>query len=297
MTEQQQIIMYEQLFHKLGRLVTEVKVHEQRKEFKQATVKTKQLKILVTNYFELSKTAHLTIDGVIDRGLDFLRGYLLHSKADKLKTSECFNKFDQAVQDAALELSEDLDYLNHNIAVIAVKYGFLVAIINSNATVGNKTKWNSFFKSFLKDYGKLDDAKLAKTIRATNPLASYLVNFFIPGMLRELYVVKIFDVVNKLIETLAIISKCYPDEMFQDFEKEYRPLLKQVRLISTLKQQEKESELKIVLEKLNKCFVQDYGATPEHVEVFGQSLEIHEELFELEVISYLLERSKASLDT
>ena len=186
MNEQYLIDNVEKIFVKLSKFVDEIEFHKLHNEFKHVKSKTEKLERLIEKYLEPSESELSGFGYAVILGAEAINDFILELMATRLKQTYFFYNIDETVYNVAHYLTQIPLYLNQDVAINAVKFGYVIAIQKS--TFNRATEmWSNSFKNYLENHCQFDHTKVVEILSATEPLASKLVNSYVPGLVGSLY--------------------------------------------------------------------------------------------------------------
>ena len=186
MNEQYLLNIVEKIFVKLSNLVNEIEFHKLNNEFKHVKSKTEKLERLIEKYLEPSESELSGFGYAVILGTEAINDFILELMATRLKKTDFFDNVDKNVLIVAHFLAQIPLELNFDVAINAVKFGYVIAIQKS--TFNRATEmWSNSFKNYLENHCQFDHTKVVEILSATEPLASKLVNSYVPGLVGSLY--------------------------------------------------------------------------------------------------------------
>ena len=298
MTEQNLLIKVRKIYFELSKLWEEIKSHEAKNESKLAETKVRRLERLIVVHLEPSEE-ELTEFGfaINEDGADAVNIYILSLLATRLVNTKFFNKIEEAIQCDAHYLTQKPLQLNLEIAVTAVKIGYAKAILEKVSNQEEIEYWNNIFEKYLKLLCQFDRLKAEEIISASVPLASKIVNAFVPGIVGVLYYFKLCEDFTVLREISFDRSNIDLVKAYQGYDESFKPFIKYMRSISIWSKTNDITKLEQLKREFIKCLVQDYGASSREIIEIKQALEQKVHLFELRCLVFLSSRHGNSVAT
>ena len=193
MTEQNLLIKVRKIYFELSNLWEEIKSHEEQKELTQVETKVRKLERLIIVHLEPSEEELSEFGFAIEDGADAVNIYILSLLATRLVNTKFFEKIEETIQCDAHYLTQKPLQLNLDIAVHAVKIGYAKAILVKVSNQEEIEYWNNIFEKYLVMVCQFDRLKAEEIISASAPLASKIVNAFVPGIVGVLYYFKLCE--------------------------------------------------------------------------------------------------------
>ena len=296
-TERNLLIKVTKIYFELSKLWEEITRHKLKNESKLAETKVRRLEGLIVKYLKPSEEEISDFGFAIDEDSEAVNIYILSLLATRLVNTKFFNKIEEAIQCDAHYLTQKPLQLNLEIAVYAVKIGYAKAILEKVSNQEEIEYWNNIFEKYLVKLCQFDRLKAEEIISASAPLASKIVNAFVPGIVGVLYYFKLcedFAVLREISfdrRNIDLVKAC------QGYDESFRPLIKYFRSISIWSKTNDITKLEQLKREFIKCLVQDYGASSREIIEIKQALEQKVHLFELRCLVFLSSRHGNSVAT
>ncbi len=296
-TEKNLLIKVRKIYFELSNLWEEIKSHEAKNESKLAETKVRRLERLIVVHLEPSEEELSEFGFAIEDGADGVNIYILSLLATRLVNTKFFNRVEEAIQCDAHYLTQKPLQLNLEIAVYAVKFGYAKAILEKVSNQEEIEYWNNIFEKYLVRFCQFDRLKVEEVKSASAPLASKIVNAFVPGIVGVLYYFKLcedFTVLREISFDRSVIDLV---KACQGYDESFRPLIKYFRAISIWSKTNDITKLEQLKREFIKCLVQDYGASSREIIEIKQALEQKVHIFELRCLVFLSSRHGNSVAT
>ena len=241
------------ILKKLNALADEIECCHQNLKFEQARIKAEKLKQLFVQYFNLNEL-HLEFffESAFDESEDCesaeaIRRFIFSVLVAGLSESKYFDKIESAVKNAARDLTLTTRHLNHERAVNAIKFEFIVEFCKTINSATSIQAWRETFTEYLEDKLQFNHDTTREIINVAGHLAANLVKDFQSDDLFAFYAGKIIGEVILLLECFVDYSMANSDDLDPQLTELSQPLFKQLRLICDQKQPREENQIELGL--------------------------------------------------
>ena len=145
------------ILKKLNALADEIECCHQNLKFEQARIKAEKLKQLFVQYFNLNEL-HLEFlfesafdESEVGKSAKAIRRFIFSVLVAGLSESKYFDKIESAVKNAARDLTQTTRHLNHERAVNAIKFEFVVEFCKTINSATSIQAWRATFTEYLED--------------------------------------------------------------------------------------------------------------------------------------------------
>ena len=275
---------------KFNTLTDEIEYHRQQNETKQAEDKTNKLKQLVIQHLKPNEKELRIFDSVAKESSDIITDYLVNTMVSRLNNTNFFSKIEETVYTAAQFLTKEPYNIGQEAAINVVKFGFLIEAYKHINIPSSIETWRKSLSDYLEKDLNISQAKVNNLIKVADTIAATLVKVYLPEVEGTFYI-------NKIANELPLNPENFTEQPVAEIATQHQKiidgsdqLLKYAQNISTLKQQNEASKLKIAWEKFNKCLGQDLGASPKEVREIGSALDTNIPLFEEKLLAFFAKK-------